>query len=81
MRAHFDQARAAREEEQRLARKARLVANRGDRMSCRLDRRRAAIRAKWWARGRVALAFLIGVPVVVILVSLAWRAAAWAALS
>lgn len=67
--------------ELKAARRANLFNSRGIRMSTRLERRRAAIQAKWKARGKVAATILFGVPLVIGALSLAWRAAVWALVS
>lgn len=57
------------------------INTRGKRMSTRLERRRAAIQAKWRARGKVAAILALGIPGAIIVLSLAWRAAVWAVMT
>jgi len=59
--------------------------HRRERMSTRLERRRAAIKAKWEARANAALwfagVFLIGMPIGLAAIAFIWRAAVWVMLT
>lgn len=65
----------------RCAEKAARIVARGKRMSTRLERRREAIQAKWWARGRATLFLMAAIPLGVAFVAILWRLASWAVVS
>lgn len=80
--AHLSKERAVRRREER---KQGLISRRAERMNERLERRRTMIRDRTRFRTLVVCAWLalalVGVPIAVIVISIAWRAAAWAVAS
>lgn len=70
---HNEQAIRRREE-----RRQKLINLRDVRMSTRLERRREAIRLKWYSRGIVLGTFTFSVPVALGIIALGWRFAVWA---